>query len=84
MHFEDGITVKEEFFQNYLKQNNMSEGEFAELIGISHSMLNRVLNKKRKPGSKFIAGVLKHCNVKFEDAFIFEKLLPKGNDKSSA
>ena len=82
MRLEYDIAINRNFFLSFMEQNKVSENDLAQLIGISHSMLNRVLNGKRNPGSKFIAGVLKNCKVNFEDAFYFEESLPKGNKAS--
>lgn len=67
------IYVKVEFLKTYLKENELSESQFAEIVGVSHSTVNRVFNGKRNPGSKFIAGVLKNFkNLNFEQVFYFE------------
>lgn len=76
------VKVNTNFLNNYLKQNNFSESEFAKSIGVAHSTVNRVLNGKRNPGGKFIAGVLVNFpELTFEDVFIFENELPKGKLK---
>ena len=74
------IHIKKDFLCDYLKQNNLTESEFAKLIGVSHSTVNRVLNGKRNPGSKFIAGVLMSFpELTFEKVFNFNIMLPKGD-----
>jgi len=74
------IVVKVDFLRNYLFQKELSESRFAEVIGVAHSTVNRVLNGKRNPGSKFIAGVLKNfSDLSFEEVFSYESKLPKGN-----
>lgn len=74
------IQIKKEFLNNYLVKNNLSERDFAKSIGVAHSTVNRVLNGKRNPGSKFIAGVLKNFpDLTFEKVFIFNAILPKGD-----
>jgi transcriptional regulator with XRE-family HTH domain len=79
------ILVRTEFLLNYLKDKNLSESKFAEIIGVAHSTVNRILNGKRNPGSKFIAGVLKNFNdLNFDLVFSFECELPKGKIKNSA
>ncbi|MFZ5646068.1 MAG: helix-turn-helix domain-containing protein [Bacillota bacterium] len=43
----------------------------ARAMGINHSYLSKVLKGKRKPGKKFIDGMLKAFNdVKYEEIFI--------------
>lgn len=74
------IKVRTEFLSNYLVENDLSEREFAKAIGVSHSTVNRVINGKRNPGSKFIAGVLRNFpDLAFEQVFSFDMELPKGN-----
>lgn len=75
-----GIQVNVEFLKNYIKEKELSESEFAILIGVAHSTVNRVLNGKRNAGGKFITGVLnKFPELAFEQVFICNTLLPKGN-----
>lgn len=74
------IKVNTNFLRKYLVENNLSESDFAKTIGVAHSTVNRVLNGKRNPGGKFIAGVLKNCpDLSFEKVFIYHEELPKGN-----
>lgn len=73
------IVVKVDFLRDYLSQKELSESRFAEIIGVAHSTVNRVLNGRRNPGSKFIAGVLKNfSDLSFEAVFSYEDDLPKG------
>lgn len=79
------IIVRTEFLKKYLHEKNMSESKFAETIGVAHSTVNRVLNGKRNPGSKFIAGVLKNFQeLSFEEVFSYKHELPKGNKECTA
>ncbi len=74
------IKVRIDFLNNYLIQNKLSESEFAQSIGVAHSTVNRVLNGKRNPGGKFIAGLLKNFpDLTFEQVFTYDCDLPKGN-----
>jgi transcriptional regulator with XRE-family HTH domain len=52
------VRVNIQFLKIYIKERGLSEKEFAELIGVDHSTVNRVLNGKRNPGNKFIAASL--------------------------
>ncbi|WP_445487312.1 helix-turn-helix domain-containing protein [Niallia sp. 03133] len=75
------ILVKADFLRTFIKENNLSESQFADVIGVAHSTVNRILNGKRNPGSKFIAGVLKNFNdLNFDKVFYYEMDLPKGNE----
>ena len=86
MNNSTDIIVKTEFLRNYLIKNNLTESQFAEIIGVAHSTVNRIFNGKRNPGSKFIAGVLKNfSDLSFDAAFTYDYDLPKGknNDKTA-
>jgi len=73
------------FFREYLRQQGLSESRFAELIGVAHCTVNRVLNGKRNPGSKFIAGVLNHCRgVTFKEAFFFVQPPDEANKRGES
>lgn len=75
------ILVRTEFLQGYLDEHDLSERQFAEIIGVAHSTVNRVLNGKRNPGSKFISGVLGNLNdLSFDQVFSYDSDLPKGNE----
>ncbi len=75
------ILVKTKFLRNYLNQNELSEKQFAEMIGVAHSTVNRILNGKRNPGGKFVTGVLQNfSDLSFDQVFSYGSNLPKGND----
>ena len=77
---KQAIFLDSNILRNYLKVNGISEAEFAKKIGVAHSTVNRVLNGKRNPGGKFISGVLtEYRDLSFNEVFIFETDLPKGN-----
>ena len=74
------IKVRTDFLSDYLNFNGLSESDFAKTIGVAHSTVNRVLNGKRNPGGKFIAGVLdSYPDLTFEQVFTYSLDLPKGN-----
>lgn len=80
MSYTSRISVKSAFLEGYLSGNKLSEKEFAEIIGVAHSTVNRVLSGKRNPGSKFIAGVLSNFHdLSFDQVFSYVGELPKGN-----
>ncbi|MFC5587594.1 helix-turn-helix domain-containing protein [Sporosarcina soli] len=79
MNYSSGISVKSAFLKNYLSENKLSEKDFAEIIGVARSTVNRVLSGKRNPGSKFIAGVLANFHdLSFDQVFSYVGELPKG------
>lgn len=81
---KQAIFLNSEVLRKYLRDNNISEAEFASKIGVAHSTVNRVLNGKRNPGGKFISGVLTEYNdLTFDKLFIFNHDLPKGNNKTA-
>ncbi|AVK85307.1 XRE family transcriptional regulator [Lysinibacillus sp. B2A1] len=78
--YVNSVKVKVDFLNAYLKDNNLTESEFAKIIGVAHSTVNRVMNGKRNPGGKFITGVLSNFeDLKFEQVFTYINKLPKGN-----
>lgn len=82
MNYSSGVSVKTLFLKGFLHENELSEREFAEIIGVAHSTVNRVLSGKRNPGSKFIAGVLSNFDeLDFDQVFSYVGELPNGNKK---
>jgi transcriptional regulator with XRE-family HTH domain len=82
MENQTGIIVKTDYLKKYLSDNKLSESQFAETIGVARSTVNRILNGKRNPGSKFVAGVLKsYDDLTFDSVFSYNKQLPKGKIK---
>lgn len=70
------------FLKKLMKEKELSESEFAEKIGVSHSYVNRVMNNKRGAGKKFIYGVISvFPDVKLDQLFCSGNRLPKGNKK---
>lgn len=77
---EQKIFLRGDVLKDYIVKNRMTESEFALKIGVAHSTVNRVLNRKRNPGGKFISGVLTEFeDLTFDKVFIFNINLPKGN-----
>lgn len=75
--------VDTEFLKSLMKVKNLSASEFAEVIGVSHSMVSRVLNGKRGAGTKFIVGVLNNFEgVEMSQLFRYDRVLPKVNKKA--
>lgn len=69
-----------EFIRSYMKVKDLGEADFAHAIGITHSMLNRVLNGKRNAGNKVIFGMLSTFKeLRVEQFCSYEQTLPKGN-----
>jgi len=76
-----GIDV--EFIASLMKVKGLTESEFANKIGMSHSMVNRVLNGKRGAGSKFIFGVISaFSDVEYSQLVKHDPSLTKGNKQS--
>lgn len=68
-----------ERLKKYMEVNNISEPQFAKLINVDYSTVYRVLRGQRKPGAKFIAGLL-NGNIKLNnDEFFLTRPLPSGN-----
>lgn len=74
-----------DFIKSFMKVKGLGESEFAHRIGISHSMLNRVLNGKREAGNKVIFGILSAFKELKVDQFCsYDHQLPKGNKKQKS
>ncbi len=64
-----------------MKFKGWDERGLAEEMGVSYEQVYRVFRGKRNPGNEFIAKILKACaGAEFEQLFIFEEVLPKGNE----
>lgn len=70
------ILINLEFLQAYLKDKDISQSQFADAVGVTQTTVNRVMNGKRNPGGKFIAGVLKSFNdLSFDEVFYYGEAL---------
>ncbi len=64
-----GLSLKKEVLVNYMKIKDLSERSLADIIGVDHTTLNRVLREERNPGPKFVAGILKNTDITFDELF---------------
>lgn len=62
--------------QEYMKKNNISEVKLAKMIGVDYTTVYRVFRGLRKPGAKFITGLI-NSNIDLE--IFLNKALPSGN-----
>lgn len=70
------LTLNLEFIEGEMKRRKIhSVNELAREIGISESMMNKLMRQKRSPGSKAVGLMLSYFNVKFE--VIFMEVLTK-------
>lgn len=69
--------VNLEEVKTFMEKNEYSETEFSKIMDISYSYLFRVLRGDRKPGAKFINGLIK-AGMKPNDIFL-PSSLPLGN-----
>lgn len=77
---EKTVAIDLDFVNSLMKVKGLSESEFAQAIGVSHSMVNRVMNGKRNGGNKFIAGVLlAYSDVSYSQLVKHAVPLTKGN-----
>lgn len=61
------------FIQEYMKTNKIKSISYlAEEIGISRSMLSKLLRGDRHPGSKVIAKMMTYFKVPFDRLFSFD------------
>jgi len=74
------VNINTDFLTTLMKYKGLTEKEFADVIGVSYSMVNRVVNGKRGAGSKFINGILvAFPDVTYSQLITCVKPLPKGN-----
>ncbi len=66
------VTIRADRVRALMADRHWSEKELAVALGVNHSQVNRVLNGKRRPGAKFIAGMLR-LGVPFETVFRYEE-----------
>ena len=63
----------------YMETNNISEIQLAKLLNVDYTTVYRVLRGTRKPGAKFIAGLVNgSIKLPYNDIFL-EQPLPDGN-----
>lgn len=76
------VLLNSRFLNTYLDNKKITVIQFADLIGVAYSTVNRIMNGKRNPGSKFISGVLlAFPDLNFERVFYCVNELPNGNKK---
>ena len=66
------VAIKPDGVRALMRDRRWSEKDLAAALGVHHSQVNRVLNGKRRPGAKFIAGMLR-LGVPFEAVFRYEE-----------
>ncbi|MBX5467454.1 MAG: helix-turn-helix transcriptional regulator [Firmicutes bacterium] len=59
-------------FKRLMQERGWNERDLAAHMGLAPSYVNRVLNQKRQPGGKFMAGALA-LGLRVEEAFIVEE-----------
>ncbi|WP_308160735.1 MULTISPECIES: helix-turn-helix transcriptional regulator [unclassified Bacillus (in: firmicutes)] len=78
------LTLNVEKVKEYMKFKGWDERALAEEMGVSYEQVYRVFRGLRNPGNEFIAKILKACaGADFEQLFIFDEVLPKGNGNSN-
>jgi transcriptional regulator with XRE-family HTH domain len=65
------VAVRPERVRALMAARHWSEKDLAEAIGVNHSQVNRVLNGRRRPGAKFIAGMLS-LGISFDEVFYYD------------
>lgn len=58
--------------KKYIEANNISEAELANMIGVDYTTVYRVFRGTRKPGAKFIIGLM-NSNISLDYNEIFDK-----------
>jgi transcriptional regulator with XRE-family HTH domain len=65
------VAIRPERVRALMAERHWSEKDLARAIGVNHSQVNRVLNGRRRPGAKFIAGMLS-LGVAFDEVFCYD------------
>jgi transcriptional regulator with XRE-family HTH domain len=74
------LVINEKKLKEYMSFKEWDERELAKRMGVDYVTVYRVFRGKRSPGNEFIAKLLKACEgAEFEQLFIFDKVLPKGD-----
>lgn len=67
------LTLNKEFIQEYMKKNEINSlNQLARDIGISETLLFRLMKGERKPGQKTIGKMMSFFGVKFEQIFMVQ------------
>lgn len=74
------LRVNVSAFRRLMEERGWNERDLAAHMGLAPSYVNRVLNAKRQPGGKFMAGALA-LGMRVEEAFIVELDDPKGEPR---
>ncbi|APM41360.1 helix-turn-helix domain-containing protein [Clostridium kluyveri] len=57
--------------RQYMKENNISKSELAEIIGVNYTTVYRIFKGTRKPGVKFISKLLSsNISLKHDEIFL--------------
>jgi len=74
-----------ERLKEYMKEKNISEVKLAKLIGVSYPTVYRVFKGERKPGAKFIAGLLNsNLGLDYNEIFLNQPLPTDNTPQSKA
>lgn len=80
----DGIKIKKDFIEKYMKSNKISLNNLAKQIGISSATLSRLLTGTRNPGQVVIGRMLSFFCVDFEQIFYYDPALTKVNNSENS
>ena len=78
-----GVTVKNEiinleYLREYMDKNNISQTELAKLIGVDYTTVYRIFRGDRRPGTKFISGLISgRLDIEYDKIFL-NTALPTG------
>ena len=76
------LILNREKLMEYMEENNLSQRDLAEVIGVDYTTIFRVLKGQRNPGVRFVTGILENTDLKFEDIFFISNL-PEGRNKNN-
>ncbi|MCY0886062.1 MAG: helix-turn-helix transcriptional regulator [Firmicutes bacterium] len=68
MAMAETVLARIDVIRAFMRERQWGERELAQHMGLAHSYVNRVLARKRRPGPKFIAGIIR-LGLTWDEAF---------------
>ena len=85
LYTEAFMLLKKELGKNIRtlrKQRNLTQEQFAELIGIDSKNVSKIENGNNYPSAETLNSIVKAFNIEYYELFIFENQIPYEEMKS--